>query len=344
MITRPVSSLPPGVPFVRFLKGLKYGPEFAEQFRDSPQVAHALELRTKAAIGGMVSDDAPDLAQLGIYDPATALLLAGVSAFEAASSRMRRLPFNVSVPRETTAGTGGGWVLEGAALPVVSYGFDLLKFSPARLGSLFVASDELLRAPQAEAVLLAAALGAQGRAESAAFLDPTVAAVGNAPASITFGAPAITATASMSADLASMLAAITTSGRGLTWLARLTDLAAIGAALGAAAPDLPRTLLGVPVIVTPNAPAGQVTLADLSEVAYAAAPLEADLSDQATIEMESAPTNAISAGSPAAPVPTNAISLYQTNSVGYKLSRFLNWAAVRDGAVAYMVMNTGSPA
>ena len=60
--------------------------------------------------------------------------------------------------------------------------------------------------------------------------------------------------------------------------------------------------------------------------------------------MDGAPTNAISAGSPAAPVATEVISLYQTNSVGFKLSRFLNWAVTRDGAVAYMVLPAGSPA
>ena len=74
------------------------------------------------------------------------------------------------VPRQTDAGTRRRLGAEGAALPVVSYGFDYLKFSPVRLGSLFVAADELLRAPQAEAVLLAmrrlARRGARSRRRS----------------------------------------------------------------------------------------------------------------------------------------------------------------------------------
>jgi hypothetical protein len=343
-ITRPVSSLGPGLPFARFLKSLKYGVGFAEQYRDSPQVAHAIEMRTKGAIGALVSGDAPDLAQLGIADASMALLLAGQSAFEACRSRMRELPFNVPVPRQVDGGSGGSWVQEGGGLPVVSYGFDYLKFKPVRCGSVFVASDELLRNPQAEAVLLASALAAQGRTESDLFLNPSLAASGNAPASITFGVPAVTATGNIAADLASVVSAITTSGRGLTWLLRLTDLAAIGAALGAAAPDLPRTLLGVPVVLCPNAPAGQVTLVDGSEVAFASAPLDAELSDQTSLEMDSAPTNSMVAGSPVGPVPTTMVSMYQTNSVAYKLSRFVNWSVVRDGAVAYMTLNTGSPA
>ena len=96
MITRAVSVLPPGIPFVRFLRGLKFGPEYAQQFRDSPQVEAALHARvTKGAVGGLVSGDAPDLAQFGIYDPATAQLLSGQSAFEACRGKMRVLPFNV---------------------------------------------------------------------------------------------------------------------------------------------------------------------------------------------------------------------------------------------------------
>jgi len=69
---------------------------------------------------------------------------------------------------------------------------------------------------------------------------------------------------------------------------------------------------------------------DLAEVAYAAAALDADLSDQATIELESAPTSMV--------------SLYHTNSIAYILSRYANWSVVRSGAVAYMVINAGSPA
>ena len=345
MVTRVVSSLPPGTAFARYLKSLKYGVEFAQQFRDSPQVSAALGARlSKAAIAGQTLDDAPDLAAFGIYDRDVALLLSGVSAFEACRSRMRELPFDIKVPRQTDAGSGGGWVPEGGGVPVVSYGFDYLRFKPARVGSVYVCSDELLRAPLAELVVRDAALAAVGRTESTLFLDPTIAASGDAPASITFGAPAITATGSVSADLASMLAAVTTAGRGLCWIMRLRDLAYVGAALGAAAPDLPRTLLGVPVILSPNSPAGLVVLADLSEVAYSATGLEADLSDVASIAMESTPTNAIAAGSPAAPTATTLVSLYQSNAVAYKLSRFLNWAVVRAGAVAYMTLDTGSPA
>jgi hypothetical protein len=345
MITRPVSSLPAGVPFARFLAGLRFGVGYAAQFfKDSPQVEHALELKQKAAVGGIVSGDSPDLQSVGVFDAATAQLLAGHSAIEAASSRMRRVPFLTKTPKQLDSGSGGNWADEGSSLPIVAYAFDYLKFSPVRLGSVFVASDELVRDRSAEAVLLATALAAQGRTESRLFLDPSLAAVGNAPASICFNALEITPTASMSADLALMVSAIQTSGRGLTWLLRLPDLAYITASLGAAAADVPRSLLGIPCLICANAPAKQITLCDLQEVAFASGPLDAELSTEATLEMESEPTSSISAGSPAAPVATEVISLFQSNSAAYKLSRSLNWQVVRDGAVAFMVLPSGSPA
>lgn len=60
--------------------------------------------------------------------------------------------------------------------------------------------------------------------------------------------------------------------------------------------------------------------------------------------MESAPTNAVLGGSPAAPVPTTVVSLYQTNSVCFRAWRFLNWTVARSGAVVYASLVTGSPA
>jgi len=340
-ITRPVSSLPPGIPFARYLKGLTFGPEFAAQYRDSPQVANAIEMRAKAAIAGLTSDAIPDLAQLGVYDLATAQLLGQHSAFEAARGKMRAVPFDIPVPRDLSTGSGGSWVAPGSPLPAISFMYDTVKLAPARLGSIFVVTDELLRHPQADGVLLQSALAAQGRAETTAFLDPSSTASGDAPASITNSGTSIPNTGTLAADLASMLAAIATEGSALCWLARPTTFAMIAASLGSAS-DLPRSLFGLPTIACPNAPIGQLVLADLAAIAYAVAPIDVERATSASIEMASDPTNAIAAGSPTAPTATELVSLYQANAVGFKVARFVNWRA-RDGAVAYLNL-TGSPA
>ena len=339
--TRPVSSLQPGAALARYVKALRFGATFAEQYRDSPQVSNALDVRQRAAIAGLTADAVPDLAQLGVYDFQTAQMFGGVSALEACASRMRRVPFDVGVPRETTTGSGGGWIVDGAAMPVIAYAFDLVRLRPARVGSLFVASDELLRAPQADAVLLAAALGGQGRVESDKFLNPTATASGDQPGSITSTGTSIANTGDVAADLTSALAAITTPGAGLVWIARPTTFAAVAAAIGSAS-DLPRSLCGLSTIVAPYAPASLLVLADLAAIAFAASPLDVERSDVATVEMEQGP-QAIAAGSTAAPIATSQVSLYQSDATAFKTLRYVNWSA-RDGAVAYLSIDTGSPA
>ena len=341
LITRPLVPLAPGLKLARYAKGLHYGADFAsQQYPDSPEVAHAIQ--TKAAIGGQSLTSDPDLAQLGIYDAATALLLAADSGFEAARSRMRELPFSVPVPRQTDGGSGGSWVDEGASLPAASWAYDTVRFKPVRCGSVVVFTEDVLRSPQAEGVIRNSILGAQGRTESRLFLDPSSGPIGAAPGAITFGATVTVPSA------ATMLVNITTSGKGLAWIGRLPDLA-LFASIGSAgysltSPDLPRSLLGIPAIIAPNSPAYQITLVDFSEIAYAASPLELDLSEQASVEMESAPTNAVLGGSPLAPIPTETVSLFQSNSTAFRCWRFLNWSVCRSGAVVYAILASGSPA
>lgn len=345
ILTRPITPNPPGVAFARYLKGLRFGAEYArEQFRDQPQIAAALDAQImKATVPGMSTVNTSDLQQFDIYDPQTAALLAGVSAFEAAMPFMRRLPFDVPTPRQTDGGSGGAWVQEGAAAPVVKYGFDYVRLRPARIGSIYVASDELLRAPGADLVLRDAALAAQGAIESMAFLDPSMAPSGDFPGAITFGAP------SVAPSLVEMLARIQTSGRGLALIGRLQTLALFGAMGGGnfnpiGQADLPRSILGVPCIVAPSAPALQLVLADLSEIAFSAGALEADLSNATSLEMESAPSQASTGNSPDAPVPTTVVSMYATNSTAFKISRYANWTVLRDGSVVVStVSGVGSP-
>ena len=125
-----------------------------QYFRDQPHVGHALDelMVRKSPVPGLSSVNAPDLATLGIFDAATALLLAGDSALEAAKSRMREIPFAVPTPRESDSGTGGGWVGPTTSLPVVKGFVEPLTLKPRLIGSIVVFADELLRAPNSDAV------------------------------------------------------------------------------------------------------------------------------------------------------------------------------------------------
>jgi len=186
--TRSISPTPPGVAFSRYAKGLVLGAPFAEaNFRDQPQIAHALAERflLKSAVPGATLDAMPTLGSLGVADASLALPLAAHSAFEAARSRMRELPFEVAVPRETASGTGGGPITEGSATPVATFAFDPVRLKPVQWGSTVVVTEDLVRNKQSDVVLRDALPGAAGRTETTAFLDPSVAPVGSHPASIT---------------------------------------------------------------------------------------------------------------------------------------------------------------
>ena len=340
MITRSITPTPSSFALARFAKALKFGPDFAEtHYRDQPHVANAAAelLVRKAAVPGMSSVNAPDLATLGVYDAATALLLAGDSALEAARSRMRELPFAVPTPRESDSGTGGGWVGPTTAIPVARSFLDTVKMQPWLLGSIVVFADELLRAPNTDAVIRNMILGAQGRVESRMFLDPSAAGTDGSPASITHDATSVPWTGNVATDLSNLLDAIETTGKGLALMARPGTLAMLAVGLGA-----PLSSLGIAILPCPSAPRRLLVAADLSEIAVASTPIAVDLSNEATLEMESEPSQSVGAGSPLAPVPTEVVSLFQANATAYKVSRYVNWSP-RDGSVAY-ISGAGSPA
>jgi hypothetical protein len=338
--TRPITPTPSSFALPRLVKTLKHGRDFAEtRYRDQPHVLNAYDelILRKAAVPGMSSVSAPDLATLGIFDAATALLLAGDSALEAARSRMRELPFAVPTPRQSDSRTGGGWVGPTTAIPVARSFLDPLTFKPWLLGSIVVFADELLRAPNTDAVIRNMIFGAQGRVESSKFLDPSVAATDESPASITHDAVSVPWTGNVPTDLSNLLDAIETTGKGLALMARPGTLAMLAVGLGA-----PLSSHGIAILPCPNAPRRLVVAADLSEIAVASTAIAIDPSNEATLEMESEPSQSLGAGSPLAPVPTEVVSLFQANSTAYKVSRYVNWSP-REGSVAY-IAGAGSPA
>jgi hypothetical protein len=184
-------------------------------------------------------------------------------------------------------------------------------------------------------------LGALGSFIDHDFLSPTVTGTASNPASIVAGGTLVSSTgmtaAAMTTDFGNLIAAITTSGRALVWIMRPTTMARVALVLGAAASDVPRTLFGVPIIASSNSPQ-QITLADAGEIVFADdGGFEISLSRQASVEMESEPIgSSIADGSPAGTTATNLVSLFATNCVGTRLTRWVNWEVVRSGAVAYM--------
>jgi hypothetical protein len=215
---------------------------------------------------------------------------------------------------------------------VIDNAFDDLSMDATKAGAIAVVTRALLRLgdPIAERLISGTVLGALADFQDTQFLDPSVAAVSDeSPASITHGGGSVSSTGSTAAqiqtDLIAMLALITTSGTSLRWFMRPTTAAVIQLRLAGSA-DVPRTLLGIPIIMAPRAPQ-QIVLADLAECVYAAddGPV-VDRSEQTTVVMDDG----------SSPASTTTINMWMKNMVAFRAVRSLNWARVRSGSVVSM--------
>jgi HK97 family phage major capsid protein len=342
-----VSSLPDGTALSRYLMTLgesrgdtHLALMIAERWRDTPTVKATFELSTKAAVApGTTSDTtwAGPLAPHGIAGEALQLQR-GASILGALEGKFRRVPFRTTVAQETGTGTGGAWVGEGLSTPVAATAFNALS-QEAYKGSIIVAmSHELLRLgdPAAERTVRDTVTAGVTAYLDAQFLTSTVTLIANTrPAAITAGATAVTSTgttsAQMSADLNGLLAAVSTSGP-LVWIMKPTTAYRISATLGSAAADTPRTLFGIPLVLSANSPA-QITLLDPSQILYSDdGRIEIDTSEHAALQMNDSPTDPAVAA-------TVFTSLWQNNLWGVRVTRWLAYLRAQTGAVAYITVS-----
>ena len=348
---RVVSVLPTGTAFSRYLMakalqevmGAEATIETAEkQWRDTPHVKATLEeeLRTKAAVSAGTTTDstwAGPLAAYGIAGEALQLLR-GASVLGALESRFRRVPFRTQVPKETGTGTGGSWIGQGQATPIAATAYSTLSQEAYKAGKIVALSRELLKIgkPDAERTVRETVVAGVSAYLDEQLLLPTVTlSAGVRPAAITNGATAVTSTgttaAQITTDLAALIAAITTSGAGLVWVMRPLTAARIAVTLGAAAADLPRTLFGIPVVLSANSPQ-QITLIDAAHILYSdEGGMDISISEQAAIQMDDAPAEPTVAG-------TVLVSLWQRNLWGVRVIRWLAYLRAQDGAVTYMTV------
>jgi hypothetical protein len=101
------------------------------------------------------------------------------------------------------------------------------------------------------------------------------------------------------------------------------------------------SLLGIPIIVSASTPSAagspptdrHIILVDANQILVAdAGGADIAVSDQASLEMDAAPTN----DSGASPTGTSLVALYQTNSISYRTQREISWLKARTDAVAFM--------
>lgn len=344
-----VSTLPTGTALSRFImaKGASRGDSMAarliaERWTNTPQVKAMLEWSTKAAVSPGLTSDATWAGPLAAYGAAGEAIAIerGVEIIGQLMPKMRRVPFKTQVSAETGAGTGGAWVTEGNSAPAKATAYATLAQEVYKAQTIVVLSTELLKLgdPDAEHTVRSTTMAGVAAYLDAQFLTNTVTLVAQSrPAAITNGATAVTSTgstaAAINADLAAMLALITTSGQGLTWIMRPMTAYKIAATIGGtAAVDIPRTLFGIPMILSLNSPA-QITLVDASQILYSdTGGIDISTTDEALLEMNDAPTNPPVAA-------TIMTSLWERNLWAVKVTRWLAYLRVQTGAVTYMVVS-----
>jgi HK97 family phage major capsid protein/HK97 family phage prohead protease len=268
---------------------------------------------------------------------------------------LRRVPFNVKIPRQT-AGSSVGWVGEGKPKPVSSLAFDTITLRWAKAAGIVVLTDELVRFsnPSAEALVQNDLIQTIAMFLDQQFTDPAIAAIVDvSPASITNGVPPVVASgtddAAFRADLQKLIATFTNqnlSTAGAVLLMTETQAAAIGMMLSPLGtylyPDITATggsILGMPVITSQNAGlidsvdtpvAGRIIMAKANEILLADdGQVLLDASREASVQMDSAPDSPPTAT-------TVTMSFWQNNMVGLRAERWINWEKRRAGAVQWI--------
>lgn len=272
------------------------------------------------------------------------------------SPRLRNLPFDTPV---LVQGSGGAakWVKEGSAKPLTQWTYTTAKMAPLKVATIAAATKEtLMRASVAADTLLRDELArAVGAALDTTFVSDDAAVSNTSPAGIRNGVAAVTLTgdgtiAGIRCDIAAMLKELVgdnLSVSGAFWVMPETlaiDLSLIANEVGNAAfPGItPQggTLAGLPVYTsqympTPDSNGPVVMLVKGDEIFLGdEGGIQVSMSDQASIIMDDAPDS-----SSATPKAAQMVSLWQTNSVGFLVERFINFQKRRAEAVVWAQVN-----
>jgi HK97 family phage major capsid protein len=350
------ANVPKGTAFARMCMAMAAGHgdsyqtlQFAKQWKDStPEVEEMVQhmWRTKAAVAAGTTTDATWAGPLVVTQPLNEFLeLLRPRTLLGRIPGLRQVPFNVSVPTQTTGGTYG-WVGQNKPKPVTKADYATVTVPFAKAAGIIVISEELatLSSPSAENLVREEMIAGMGAFLDVQFNDPAVAVAANvSPASITNGASTAAASgvtaAAAKADLAASIAVFTAANiplDGSVWL--MNDSNAFGLSISMNALGQPLfpgmtaqggTLFGMPVIVSNNV-STRVILVHAPSILFAdEGGVRIDVSREASVQMDSAPTDTVDAT-------TVYLSLWQRNLIGLKAERMITWIRARTAAVRYI--------
>lgn len=357
ILSSPISvrrNLPKGTGFTRFAMALAASKGnllqaeiLANRWKDTPEVGQVL----KAAVAEGTTSDATWAGPLVQYQDLVGefIDLLRPATILGRMDQLRRVPFNVRIPRQT-AGTTGGFVGEGAPAPVQKLDFDNITIPWAKASTIVVITAELakLSNPSAEALVRQDLIDGISSFLDKRLLDPAYPGVANvSPASLTNGVtPRQASGATLAAiddDVGYLMAQFANNELSLAtgaWV--MSAQLAITLSLMRTNQDTPAfpglslrggTFYGLPVLVSNNvAPSGSpgdqhLILVDQREVLLADdGQMMLDVSTEASVQMDDAP----SAGA------QSLVSLWQNGLLGVKVDRFIYWAKRRSQAAQFI--------
>jgi HK97 family phage major capsid protein len=324
--------MPPDISAVAALAWVARGKLIAKKssYDEAQQVltAHGVPARVKAAIGaGSLVDST--LGQYGVTIGQWSDSARTASAFYRmlADNAFVRVPFNSRPVGLVTSAPSAGVVAEGKAIAVSRVTLNNVILQPIKAAGLIVITDDLLLAVDAAAqsVFGRELLSVVAAAADTAFVDI-----------LDNGLTPITSTAAL-ADLRAALLAVTSGSlQRLYWVAS-TDVGKLASTLGdtkggpafAAASAVGGELANLPLLVSSGVASGTLYLVDGAQIAANGEAPTIDISSQANIQMDAAPTMASDV-----PTATTTVSMFQTNSTALRSVAVLACQKLRNTAVA----------
>ena len=364
MAPKPNKNLEPGIAFARYVKAFAFAKgnyheaaAYAKANWDSstPEV----ELALKTAISAGTTTDSVWAGPL-VYAqdfPAAFLEFLRPLTIIGRIPGMTRVPFNIRYGIQD-GGSTVAWVGQGAPKPVSKLTFTSGTLGFAKAAGIVVITQELARfsSPSAELLVRNDLAAQMVYFLDQQFIDPGVAAVANvSPASVTNGATAVRQAAAAWTSMANVLTDIKAflslfsaqeiSLAGAVWVTTPDVALSLGMVMNTGGTDFAfpevgvngGTFFGLPVIVSNSVPhstsAGSILVLIIPQYIYMAdeGGIMIDTSTEASLQMDTAPTV-----NSATPTATTLVSLWQTNSIGIRVERIINWQRARTYGVGYI--------
>ena len=270
---------------------------------------------------------------------------------------LTQVPFNVRLAGQDSGSTAY-WVGPGAPVPLSKLNTMEVQLGIAKAAGLVVLTDELVRSsdPSAEMLVRNDLTKSIAQFLDVHFVAPDYAEVANvSPASITNGVTPVAAsgtnTAAIYTDIKTLFGQFIAANMDpstAVWLMTNTQALAFSLVRNPLGqfefPDINMkggSFFGLPVITSqsvqqvgsPVTNEGQmIILANAADILMADdGNVTIDASREASLQMLDNPTNNSQTATP-----TTMVSMFQTNSVALKATRFINWKKKRPTAVAYI--------